>query len=96
MPSKNTQKTKIAQENAPSLLKSSSLESTQEQQAEESVQEQDFEDLLEKAKLVLNKLNTQEITLKESLALYERGMQSLKSAEEILEQAKLRYQEFKD
>lgn len=96
MPSKNTQKTKIAQENTPSLLKSSSLESTQEQQAEESVQEQDFEDLLEKAKLVLNKLNTQEITLKESLALYERGMQSLKSAEEILEQAKLRYQEFKD
>lgn len=96
MPSKNTQKTKITQENAPSLLKSSSLESTQEQQAEESVQEQDFEDLLEKAKLVLNKLNTQEITLKESLALYERGMQSLKSAEEILEQAKLRYQEFKD
>ena len=96
MPSKNTQKTKIAQENTLSLLKSSSLESTQEQQAEESVQEQDFEDLLEKAKLVLNKLNTQEITLKESLALYERGMQSLKSAEEILEQAKLRYQEFKD
>ncbi len=52
--------------------------------------------MLERAKEVLSKLNAQEITLKESLALYEQGMQSLKNAQEILEQAKLQYQEFKD
>lgn len=61
-----------------------------------STEEQGFEEMLEKAKVVLNKLNSQEVTLKESLALYEKGMQSLKNAEEILEQAKLRYQEIKD
>lgn len=61
-----------------------------------STEEQGFEEMLEKAKVVLNKLNSQEVTLKESLALYEKGMQSLKDAEEILEQAKLRYQEIKD
>ena len=52
--------------------------------------------MLEKAKVVLNKLNSQEVTLKESLALYESGMRYLKDAQEILEQAKLQYQEFKD
>lgn len=61
-----------------------------------STEEQGFEEMLEKAKVVLNKLNSQEVTLKESLALYEKGMQNLKNAEEILEQAKLRYQEIKD
>ena len=61
-----------------------------------STEEQGFEEMLEKAKVVLNKLNSQEVTLKESLALYEKGRQSLKNAEEILEQAKLRYQEIKD
>lgn len=57
---------------------------------------QDFEALIEKAKDSLNKLNAQGITLKESLMLYESGMQSLKSAQKILEEAKLQYQEFKE
>ncbi|WP_110570857.1 exodeoxyribonuclease VII small subunit, partial [Helicobacter cinaedi] len=59
-------------------------------------QEDEFETMLEKAKAVLNKLNSQEVTLKESLALYESGMRYLKDAQEILEQAQLQYQEFKD
>lgn len=59
-------------------------------------QDDEFETMLEKAKVVLNKLNSQEVTLKESLALYESGMRYLKDAQEILEQAKLQYQEFKD
>ena len=67
-----------------------------ENKKNEITQEEDFEDVLERAKEVLSKLNAQEITLKESLALYEQGMQSLKNAQEILEQAKLQYQEFKD
>lgn len=66
------------------------LENTQD------TQECEFETMLEKAKVVLNKLNSQEVTLKESLALYESGMRYLKDAQEILEQAKLQYQEFKD
>ena len=65
-----------------------------ENKKNEITQEEDFEDMLERAKEVLSKLNAQEITLKESLALYEQGMQSLKNAQEILEQAKLQYQEF--
>ncbi len=67
-----------------------------ENKKNEITQEEDFEGMLERAKEVLSKLNAQEITLKESLALYEQGMQSLKNAQEILEQAKLQYQEFKD
>ena len=84
-----------AEPNSPADLQytddiSTDSESTQNKEPE------DIEELLEKARLILTKLNSQEITLKESLALYEKGMQSLKSAQEVLEQAKLRYQEFKD
>ncbi|STP08803.1 exodeoxyribonuclease VII small subunit [Helicobacter cinaedi] len=65
-------------------------------QTPQESQDDEFETMLEKAKAVLNKLNSQEVTLKESLALYESGMRYLKDAQEILEQAKLQYQEFKD
>lgn len=58
--------------------------------------EQDFETLLQKAKESLNKLNSQDITLQESLNLYKQGMQDLKNAQRILENAKLQYQEIKD
>ena len=68
----------------------------QDSQTPQESQEYEFETMLEKAKVVLNKLNSQEVTLKESLALYESGMRYLKDAQEILEQAKLQYQEFKD
>ena len=69
---------------------------SQDSQTPQESQEDEFETMLEKAKAVLNKLNSQEVTLKESLALYESGMRYLKDAQEILEQAKLQYQEFKD
>ena len=69
---------------------------SQDSQIPQESQEDEFETMLEKAKVVLNKLNSQEVTLKESLALYESGMRYLKDAQEILEQAKLQYQEFKD
>lgn len=68
----------------------------QDSQTPQGSQDDEFETMLEKAKVVLNKLNSQEVTLKESLALYESGMRYLKDAQEILEQAKLQYQEFKD
>ncbi|BDB63706.1 hypothetical protein T36_0145 [Helicobacter cinaedi] len=69
---------------------------SQDSQTPQESQEDEFETMLEKAKVVLNKLNSQEVTLKESLTLYESGMRYLKDAQEILEQAKLQYQEFKD
>ncbi|BAM11492.1 hypothetical protein HCN_0166 [Helicobacter cinaedi PAGU611] len=69
---------------------------SQDSQIPQESQEDEFETMLEKAKAVLNKLNSQEVTLKESLALYESGMRYLKDAQEILEQAQLQYQEFKD
>ncbi|BDB65969.1 hypothetical protein Hc94105_0152 [Helicobacter cinaedi] len=69
---------------------------SQDLQTPQESQDDEFETMLEKAKVVLNKLNSQEVTLKESLALYESGMRYLKDAQEILEQAKLQYQEFKD
>ncbi|AWK61029.1 exodeoxyribonuclease VII small subunit [Helicobacter cinaedi] len=68
---------------------------SQDSQIPQESQEDEFETMLEKAKAVLNKLNSQEVTLKESLALYESGMRYLKDAQEILEQAQLQYQEFK-
>lgn len=69
---------------------------SQDSQTPQESQDDEFETMLEKAKVVLNKLSSQEVTLKESLALYESGMRYLKDAQEILEQAKLQYQEFKD
>ena len=69
---------------------------SQDSQIPQESQEDEFETMLEKAKAVLNKLNSQEVTLKESLALSESGMRYLKDAQEILEQAQLQYQEFKD
>ncbi|TLD81011.1 exodeoxyribonuclease VII small subunit [Helicobacter sp. MIT 05-5293] len=58
--------------------------------------EENFEEMVEFAKKVLGKLSSQEITLKESLQLYEQGMESLKKAQSLLEDAKIKYQEFQE
>lgn len=58
--------------------------------------EENFEEMVEFAKKVLNKLSSQEITLKESLQLYEQGMESLRKAQNLLEDAKIKYQEFQE
>lgn len=55
-----------------------------------------FESLISNAKEALNKLNATDISLKEAMELYKKGMQSLKNAQNMLESAKLQYQEFKD
>ncbi|ANV98226.1 exodeoxyribonuclease VII small subunit [Helicobacter enhydrae] len=51
----------------------------------------DFETLIEEAKTSLDKLNTPELSLKESLAIYTQGIQSLEEAQKLLEEAKLQY-----
>lgn len=63
---------------------------------ENDEKEENFEEMVEFAKKVLNKLSSQEITLKESLQLYEQGMESLKKAQNLLENAKIKYQEFQE
>lgn len=83
-------------------MSDSLLENTHKtSQAKQNLQDkdcdvQDFEAVVERAREMLEKLNTQENTLKDSLALYEEGMRCLKSAQKILEQAQLQYQEIKD
>lgn len=54
-----------------------------------------FEDKIKQTKEILQKLNTQDLNLKESLELYKQGMQELKNAQDLLEKAKLEYEEIK-
>ncbi|PAF44425.1 exodeoxyribonuclease VII small subunit [Helicobacter sp. 11S02596-1] len=60
------------------------------------MEEVSFETRVEKAKEILGKLNTQNLSLKEGLELYKEGMGELESAQKMLEQAKLEYQELKN
>lgn len=62
----------------------------------EKAEIEDFEYLLKNAKSMIEKLNVQEITLKQSLEYYKQGVDSLKAAQEILENAKLTYEQYKD
>lgn len=55
----------------------------------------DFESRIEKAKEILVKLNTQNLSLKDSLKFYKMGILELEQAQKMLEFAKLQYQEIK-
>ncbi len=54
-----------------------------------------FEAHLERSKVILEKLMNPEITMSESIAAYEEGMQELKIAQEMLEKAQLQVEEIK-
>ncbi len=54
-----------------------------------------FEEKIQKTKEILSKLNAQDLSLKESLALYKQGMRELKEAQSMLENAKIAYEEIK-
>jgi len=49
-----------------------------------------FEEELEHGKEILQKLMDPEITLEESVKLYEEGMQSIRKAQKMIEEAKLK------
>jgi exodeoxyribonuclease VII small subunit len=51
-----------------------------------------FEAKLEASKRILNKLMDPAITLEESLKLYENGIQEIKSAQKMIEEAKVKIQ----
>lgn len=56
---------------------------------------QNFEERLEKAKGLLDKLMSPDVTLEESVKLYKEGMDELKVAEKMLSEAKIEYEEIK-
>ncbi|WP_456456909.1 exodeoxyribonuclease VII small subunit [Nitratifractor sp.] len=49
-----------------------------------------FEERLEEGRAILEKLMDPEITLEESVRLYEEGMKSIREAQKMLEEAKLK------
>ena len=55
-----------------------------------------FEQKIEKAKAILQKLMNPEITLAESVKAYEEGIKELQEATKMLETAKLKINEIKN
>lgn len=55
-----------------------------------------FEEHIEKIKLILEKLNQQDLNLKEGLTFYKEGMKELQNAQKLLENAKIEYQMLKN
>jgi len=49
-----------------------------------------FEKKLEESKEILNRLMSPDITLEESLKLYEEGIARIKSAQKMIEEAKVK------
>ncbi len=52
-----------------------------------------FEEKLELGKECIEQLMNPEITLEESIAIYKKGLQIIKEAQEMLEEAKLKVEE---
>ncbi len=51
-----------------------------------------FEQKLEESKKILNQLISPDITLEESLKLYESGLDQIKAAQKMIEEAKVKIQ----
>ncbi len=49
-----------------------------------------FEEKLEYSKELLEKLMSQDITLEESVKLYEEGLKNIKEAQQLIEKAKMK------
>ncbi len=58
--------------------------------------ETSFEEKIEKAKKILEKLMQPDITLAESVKAYEEGIKELNEATKMLEDAKLKIEEIKN
>ncbi len=56
---------------------------------------EEFESKLENAKKILETLMNPEITLKESVKAYEKGMKELSDAQKMLEDAQIKINEIK-
>lgn len=60
---------------------------------EQSSEQKDFETLIAQAKEIVAKLNANDIRLKDSLHLFKEGTEILKQAQDMLESAKLEFEE---
>lgn len=63
---------------------------------EEKIQENSFEARIAKAKEILDKLNAQNLSLKDGISLYKDGTKELEIAQKMLEDVRLEYQELKN
>ncbi len=57
------------------------------------MKEAGFEKQLEQSRKILEKLMDPEITLEESVKLYEEGMETIRRAQKMIEEAKLKVEE---
>ena len=57
------------------------------------MKEAGFEEQLEQSRKILEKLMDPEITLEESVKLYEEGMETIRRAQKMIEEAKLKVEE---
>lgn len=55
-------------------------------------EEENFEHLIERSKNALVRLGNPDLSLKESLEIYKMGLEDLKKAQKLLEEAKLEYE----
>lgn len=60
---------------------------------EQGSEQKDFETLIAQAKEIVAKLNANDIGLKDSLHLFKEGTEILKQAQDMLESAKLEFEE---
>ncbi|MCI7711134.1 exodeoxyribonuclease VII small subunit [Helicobacter sp. TUL] len=59
----------------------------------QDVENQSFEELIENAKNIIARLGQSDVNLKEGVELYKNGMATLQKAQEMLESAKLEFEE---
>ncbi|HIP12561.1 MAG TPA: exonuclease VII small subunit [Arcobacter sp.] len=55
-----------------------------------------FEDKIEEAKILLEKLIDPEITLSSSVEVYKKGLKELETAQKLLDEAKLEFVEYSE
>ena len=63
------------------------------QDTQEEKSAQSFENKIEEAKKLLDKLTDPNITLSKSVEVYKNGLKELETAQKLLEEAKLEFQE---
>lgn len=63
---------------------------------EEKIHDESFEARISRAKEILDKLNAQNLSLKDGINLYKDGTKELEMAQKMLEDARLEYQELKN
>lgn len=56
----------------------------------------EFEQKVQRVKEILESLNKNELSLKDGMKLYKEGIDNLKEAQKMLEEAKVQYKEIKD